>query len=397
MPDGIDADRLVAACADDSFEAGIKIVTELEPLAGPGAPVKPPVYEGGRYQLDRRWAAPDADRPTDVVVLDNVPSQANRLEAVALRHRSHVGLPELRLDLSSVASLPAHLPPTISSWQFPHRNGDAYLRDALHDGQDFLRSDLGGRIFAATPWEAGPLLAWFPQALLFGFWQSHLGKKRTNAKHARAWVSEIIGWRPAATDTRVLGLKGDPLNLSTDETVTSNPDDREDWAFGKARVEGGKADRLSEMGHGQVIFMREGDTAPAGVSFARISQTTTVSFAQLRRVSLGTGSDNQTDATARALLVGIGLFAHAHAFGRGFELRSGADLRPVRTEASWLGATDDALVALPDGTAATALLVELVSLARGAGLPMDGWGADPIILTPKDNLAAAIKATWPLD
>lgn len=397
MPIDIDADRLVAACSDDSFEAGIKIVTELEPLGGPGAPVKPPVYEGGRYQLDRRWAAPDADRPIDVVVLDNVPSQANRLEAAALRHRGAAGLPELRLDLSSVASLPAHLPRAISSWQFPHRNGDAYLRDALCDGEDFLRSELGHRIFAATPWEAGPLLAWFPQALLFGFWQSHLGKKRPNTKHARAWVSEIIGWSPATTETKVWGLKGDPLNLSTDETVTSNPDDRAEWAFGKARVEGGKTDRLSEMGHGQVPFMREGDAAPSGVSFVRVTQTATASFAQLRRVSLGLGSSNTADATARALLVALGLFAHSHAFGRGFELRSVADLRPVTVEASWLGATDDASVVLPNGEAATTLLAGLVERGRSAGLPLDGWGADPVELTPKDNLAAAIRATWPLD
>ena len=59
-------------------------------------------------------------------------------------------------------------------------------------------------------------MAWFPQALLYGFWQSHLGKKRHNSKHARAWVSEIIGWQPASTDTRVFGLKGDALNLNTD-------------------------------------------------------------------------------------------------------------------------------------------------------------------------------------
>ena len=76
-------------------------------------------------------------------------------------------------------------------------------------------------------------MAWFPQALLYGFWQSHLGKKRQNTKHARAWVSEIVGWNPAATDTRVLGLKGDALNLNTDAAITSNPDDRMSWDIGK--------------------------------------------------------------------------------------------------------------------------------------------------------------------
>lgn len=82
MAKSIDANSLAGACAFLSEEAGITVRTALEPLAGPGAPVKPAVYAGGHYQLDRRWddsgGAPEA---VDVVVIDNVPSQANRLEA----------------------------------------------------------------------------------------------------------------------------------------------------------------------------------------------------------------------------------------------------------------------------------------------------------------------------
>ena len=141
-------------------------------------------------------------------------------------------MPELVLDLSALPQLPAHLPRSLSSLEFPHRNGDAYLRDSTLDGRDFIKTELGQAIFGATAQACGPLMAWFPQALLYGFWQSHLGKKRHNSKHARAWVSEIIGWQPAATDTRVLGLKGDALNLNTDEVVTSNPDDRTKWEIG---------------------------------------------------------------------------------------------------------------------------------------------------------------------
>ena len=78
----------------------------------------------------------------------------------------------------------------------------------------------------------------------------------------QASVSEIVGWQPAATDTKVLGLKGDSLNLNTDESITSNPDDRVEWEIGKGeKVEGGKKDKLSEIGHGQVPFM--GPDAPA--------------------------------------------------------------------------------------------------------------------------------------
>ena len=76
----INLEALLAGCADDSFDDGIQIDTELVPLAGPGGPVKPAVYEGGSYQKDRRWAAPGDAEATPVIVIDNVPSQANRLE-----------------------------------------------------------------------------------------------------------------------------------------------------------------------------------------------------------------------------------------------------------------------------------------------------------------------------
>lgn len=186
----ITLDALLDGCANDSFEDGIRIDTELVPLGGPGTPVKPAVYEGGTYQHDHRWADPTDEEPTPVVVIDNVPSQANRLEDALRRNRESLGLPEFVLDLSDLA-LPAHLPRQVSSLQFPHRNGDAYLRDATVDGTDFLKTELGQRVFAATAQTCGTLIAWFPQALLYGFWQSHLGKKRHNTKHARAWVSEI--------------------------------------------------------------------------------------------------------------------------------------------------------------------------------------------------------------
>ena len=204
----IDAERLLSACADDAFDDGIRIDAELQPLSGPGGPVKPAVYEGGAYQLDRRWTSSEDREPTPVIVIDNVPSQANRLEHALRRDRESSSIPELVLDLSEIRGLPAHLPRSLSSLEFPHRNADAYLRDARLCDLDFIRTDVGKAIFGATAQECGPLMSWFPQALLYGFWQSHLGRKRHNSKHARAWVSEIIGWRPASVETKVLGPEG---------------------------------------------------------------------------------------------------------------------------------------------------------------------------------------------
>ena len=126
----IDLKLLLSATTDDSLDAGIRIDTDLTPLVGAGGPVKPAVYEGGRYQEDWRWASPDDDEPTPVIVIDNVPSQANRLEDALRRNRHRVPVPEFLLDLSSLSNLPSHLPKRLSSLEFPHRNADAYLRDA---------------------------------------------------------------------------------------------------------------------------------------------------------------------------------------------------------------------------------------------------------------------------
>ena len=390
-------EALLRGCADDSFDDGIRIDTELEPLGGAGTPVKPAVYEGGKYQTDRRWQDPGDAESTPVIVIDNVPAQANRLEDALRQHRESVGIPELVLDLAELTGLPAHLPKRLSSLQFPHRNADAYLRDALLDGEDFLRTELGKALFTATPQECGALVAWFPQSLLYGFWQSHLGKKRANTKHARAWVSEIIGWRPASAETKNMGLKGDPLNLTTgkdDLEVTSNKDDRTKWDVGKRAVEGGKPDKLSEIGHGQVPLMREGDLAAAAVSFARVTQRATVSFAQLRRVGLGNGSAD-ADAAMRALLVALGLYAHQLAFGRGFALRSGGELRPKDRTVTWLDAGGDEPCDLGDAAATLALLKEAKAHAQSRQVSLAGWDEAPTILTPKDNLKKAIQSTWP--
>lgn len=61
-----DLEALLEGCTDNSLDDGIRIDTELVPLAGPGGPIKPAVYEGGVYQQDRRWAAVDDPESTPV-------------------------------------------------------------------------------------------------------------------------------------------------------------------------------------------------------------------------------------------------------------------------------------------------------------------------------------------
>ena len=386
---------LRAACDQDATDGAIVLDALLEPVGGHGTPVNPAIYAGGRYQHDKRWESSDASEPTPVIVIDNVPSQANRLEAALEATADEIGVPRLVLDLSGedFAHLPPHLPRSLSSLRWPHRNGDAYLRDALLDDKAFAKSSIGRSIIDATANSAGALVAWFPQALLYGFWQSHLGNKRTQAKHARAWVSEIVGWAPA-TDadsnqlTRTLGVKGDPLNIGDVGKVT--PEDDRDLLAGwdlDSETSAGEKQGMSAIGHGQVPF-KTGEESLAAVSFRRITQRATLSFPQLRRIRLGNGYSVEQDAAARTLVAALGLHAHESAFGRAFALRSGTDL-VVKDSESRLDSTE---VVVDDSAK---LVEEALEAVRAAGIPTEGWGTEPIHLIPDKSLTAAIHATWP--
>ena len=398
----ITLEQLLDGCGDDGSVAAFCVETELSPIGGAGSPVNPAIYSGLRYQHDKRWEDSGDDEPADVIVIDNVPSQANRLEAALDRNAEAIGLPRLVLDLTSEEfnHLPAHLPRRISSLRFPHRNGDAYLRDSLVGGEPFARTDLGRGILNATVANAGPLVSWFPQALLFGFWQSHLGKNRSQAKHARAWTSEIVGWHPATGGdpekvSRGLGTKGDPMNLQDTAKILF---DEEDLLAGWEYVEGAKSgkdggkktDSMSNIGHGQIPF-RESGLTPMAVSFRRITQVSTCSFAQLRRVKLGDGCSPEQDTAARAVLAALGLHAHYLAFGRGFALRSGTDLVPDRMQARLHRGPAFAGLGDTEG-----LLNSAVRQADAVGVPLDGWGRKERILHPNEGLTNAILGSWPV-
>lgn len=391
----LNTEQLIEACGDDAFDAGLKIRTELTPLGGPGAPVKPAVYEGGRYQLEQRWIGEGEDRRVvDAISVDGIASQANRVEAALERLAATVGLPQIELDLSAHPHLPPHLPTRLSAFRFPHRNADAYFRDSELDGEKLPKTQLGKDLFESTPGNCHPLLSRQPTALLYGFWQAHLGKKGPQTKLARSWTSEIIGYEPASTDTKRLGLKGDPLNLSIDDAVAFDEDDRRDWELleGKAKAPGSKKkDSLAEIGHGQVPV--SANEAPLGaVSFNYIEQQAVLSLAGLRK--LGTPGD-PANGELRAVLAAMGILGHVGAFGRAFTLRSGADLVPSSAHWEWLGESSTAAVEVPTMAEAKELFAGCVAAASAAGLPVDGWADEPITLTPNAQLLKVLAQAFP--
>ena len=64
--------------------AAVRSVSKLQPAGGEGDKVFPPTYQGGQYALERRRIGDDV---VDAVLLDSVPSQANRMEQALKRAR----------------------------------------------------------------------------------------------------------------------------------------------------------------------------------------------------------------------------------------------------------------------------------------------------------------------
>jgi hypothetical protein len=188
------------------------------------------------------------------------------------------------------------------------------------------------------------------------------------------------------------------LNLSITEAVAWDEDDvlSAGWAVGTESKKTGtrkNRDSLAELGHGQVP-VSEADASPTGVSFRGIEQQATVSFAGLRRVRT---SQPGADAAARAILASLGLVGHVAAFGRGFSLRSGCDLRPHTVAWLWRGAVADEEIEPIDLGGAIDLFQSCVSAGEAAGLPVGAnWPSDPIALTPNAALQKAITLSYPL-
>jgi CRISPR-associated protein GSU0053/csb1, Dpsyc system len=118
------SERLLAALSENRRETGIVVHAVYQPVGGPGGKIMPPTYPDGPYLLEDRWIDGEKQR---TVVIDQAPSQANRVEE-ALRLARDTGrleLPIFELSLQTDVG-----PVRLTSLDFPHRYADAYLRDS---------------------------------------------------------------------------------------------------------------------------------------------------------------------------------------------------------------------------------------------------------------------------
>ncbi|MDA8286204.1 MAG: type I-U CRISPR-associated RAMP protein Csb1/Cas7u [Actinomycetota bacterium] len=365
-------DAVATAVTLAGDRALIRLRTSYQPSGGSGARIYPPTYpvspsERDPYVIETRFV--DGVERKDVL-LDSVPSQANRAEEALLRARreGRVELPLLEIHHDGATSV------KLTSLELPHRYADAYLLDSLLDGEKFDRTPLGQAFQTASAMDATALFTHDPGSVVFGAWNSH--RKGRQVKFPRIYASEIIGWDPQVGQRKAGRM--DPLNL----TGTGSRDADGELHY-VALGEKAKGVRLSEIGHGNIAP----NSAHGGVTVSSAERFATISLAGLNRLGFGPAS-REAAVAARACLAAYALLADRLAFGGpSLWLRSGCELVTVTETLEWVERGEKTEPIELTTEEAVALYAQAAERAAAAGLPMD---METITLTPGKGLGEAI-------
>ena len=381
-PEVLSLDLLKSAVSGSA--AAFRSRTRLQPAGGEGDKVFPPTYAGAVYAKEDRQIN---GAKVPCVLLDSVQAQANRLEE-ALQRALDAGtlksVPVLNVDFTGLGLLDEI--GRVSSLEAPHRIADAILRDSLHDGQPFRKSELGKSLDQSSLQNATPLYKLCPTALVFGLWDSTGPKGGLGAKFQRALVSEIIGVNAeigVKTSSRI-----DPLGMRAAAKVIKKPDGSYELAGDKAK----DGVSPSEVNHGNIPpdITKPGGAGGATLDYAE--QTVVLSLPALRKLRFPVDGKTtpERDAAARTVLVALALTAATLAAESGFDLRSRCLLWPTDVmkwellETPGKAPTEFTITAKD----AIKLLEEAVVAAEKLGLV---WQKDPVKLTPSPNLIALLK------
>jgi CRISPR-associated protein Csb1 len=383
-------DKLKKAC--EGAASAVRITTKLAPVGGPADKVFPPTYEGGKYHIEGRNINGEI---VNVVVLDSVQSQVNRIEESLAAARE---LGEIELPLFKV-TLPGYDP--VTTLTAPHRVYDAIFRDSELDGKPFQKSEVGRRLVDSRVSNATALYEFSPTVLFLGAWDSHGGAGVKSAKIPRALTSEIIGFK-AVSGTRS-SSRVDPLGIERgNRTIYKHPTDS--WTFskdeavkddkGKAVAFGkeGKAGKPSSIGHGNVTPTI---SEVGGTTISEAVQTTVLSFVQLRRLRFPDASGQTTvdrNVAGRAVIAALALSSVALQLENGYDLRSRCFLQPTETpKFEFIGPTSNDVEPFElTKDLAFDTFNTLREQAAQLNLP---WRSDVIELTPSNKLLELVRSS----
>lgn len=397
------AERLTLKVLKDALRgtaAAFRSVTEYQPVGGLGDKVFPPTYPeeddgGSTYAFEQRLL-PGESEPVTCVLLDSVPSQANRMELALLEayREGKISLPVISIDFPDEELLaPVG---KVTSLEAPHRIADALFRYSLTpDGREFKNSSYADRWRTAAPHNATPLFELCPTALIFGTWGSPEGTGGLGAKFPRVIVSEIIGlhaYKGITTSSRI-----DPVI-----TVTQGIEVYEKQGGGftfnekEAKKKRGKPARakLSNLNLGNIM---PSINKTGGVTISRALQTTVLSLPALRRLRFPVDGKTcaELDLAARTTLVALALCAATLMRAEGAYLRSRCHLhsvspftwelldRPGEPEPTFSLSAEQAVD----------LFNEALREARQKGLP---WMENELVLKPSENLLKIVRKSQEL-
>ncbi len=309
MTDTITYQHLLTACALGGPSL-MTVKTELRPGAGDLAGVAPARYVDGStptYAYETRW---DGDEAVTVVVLDSKGSAINRVEA-AIAQAIRDGHPVLKRVPRVTVTYLGQEP--MMDLDVPHRWTDAHFRAGTIDGKPTTDDPRYRAMRDATPANASAILTTSPVSLGLGVWDST--RKARQARYRSALVGEVIG-------------------IVADQSAPPTPPKRGAARFDtiapSVRLSGPDLERLvarqeSELSEGNVAKIRkeiskvkDGTVSASGlglgsippsmtglgfVSCRRIVRHHVLSFAALRQIRFGLGTDG--DTAARALIAAV--------------------------------------------------------------------------------------------
>lgn len=304
--------------------------------------VAPPTYanavsNGTGYLL----VGLDSNGQADNVRLDSPQSMAHRLTEILARRGITSNIVLLKPDGTPLLTKEGG---AVHSSMLSHRASDAILQDSRIDGLPFRQSAIGKAVLAAHPHAAGPWWQYFPEVLLFGFWDS-FAKIRSGVPHgakvARSLLAEIYGYHVrlipgGATKIDLLGINNSAGRFHLDAHHQASIAAAEHAEAAKVgATKGGstehKGQKPSELGHGGVVqkdpaTARRGDTParPRGVAVQEICLQAFISLNYLQGFRFG--ESDELNGVVRASIAAAGLGALYSQLETGVFLRSGAQL-----------------------------------------------------------------------
>ncbi len=365
---------------------GIDFTVRLQAAGGAQHKVFPPTYLNDDPVTKTKFKAKYATESrimdgniVPTVLLDSVPSQANRMEQALL---AAIQDRQLAMPLFSVA-VEGH--GVVTSIDAPHRALDAIFLDSDVDHQSFLASRFGSKLAESAPHNATALFQYAPTSLVFGMWNSHTGK--AGGRFARIIASEIIGWGAMAPGVKTAS-RIDPLEIGNGIELYKVPT-IERWGWKK--YENQAKDKPSGIGHSNIPPTINDTTG--GISLEHIQQQAVLSLLALQSLHFPDAegqTDRSRDEAARTVLAALAFVALTLQFHQGYQLRSGCLLQAVESPRWRLlhrMAADDVELSV---TLEESLHIyrEAVAAAEAIGLT---WGHDIPQLVPSAKLMELVK------